>query len=201
MRPNDADTTRNLPPTEDPYDRPSPASPPANFGRVPAPGTVKRARYARTSRAPASPKPDPYVRPDASPYGDAPAPDASPEAYGALRVRVTTARGALPVCGATVLVSPCGSGGVCAACATDDSGLSRLFRLPTESVEGAKPGEAPPCARYDVEVLAAGFEPATFVSVPVYAGVTSVQCAELIPHAADGVLRGDAGREGRRGNG
>ena len=111
-------------------------------------------------------------------------------ATGSLRVRVTTARGALPVCGAHVFVTRCGEGGVCAACETDESGLSRSFILPTESAEHAVIGEPPPCARYDVEVLAEGFEPASFAAVPVYAGVTSVQCAELVPRPAGGARRG-----------
>ena len=118
-------------------------------------------------------------------------------AFGELRVRVTTARGALPVCGAQVYVMPCDTGGkdgsrggVAAACETDESGLSRLFRLPTERVGNGTAGEAPPCLRYDVEVLAEGFEPAYFCAVPVYEGVTSLQCAELIPKAAGGVRRG-----------
>ena len=111
-------------------------------------------------------------------------------ATGSLRVRVTTARGALPVCGAHVLVTRCGEGGVCAACETDESGLSRPFILPTESAEHAVIGEPPPCARYDVEVIAEGFESALFAAVPVYAGVTSVQCAELVPRAAGGARRG-----------
>ena len=137
-----------------------------------------------------APKADPYARPSPAAESGTASPETSrDEAFGSLRVRVTTARGALPVCGATVFVSPCG-GGVCAACATDDSGLSRLFRLPTESLGGANLGEAPPCARYDVEVLAEGFEPAAFVSVPIYEGVTSVQCAELIPSAAGGAGNG-----------
>ena len=54
---------------------------------------------------------------------------------------------------------------------------------------GAHIGEAPPCARYDIEVLADGFEPATFCSVPVYEGVTSIQCAEMIPRPAGGAMR------------
>ena len=155
----------------------------------------------------AAPTGDPYIRPDPAPDGALALrdgalalPDASPGgAFGSLRVRVACARGALPVCGAHVFVLPCGGGGVCAACETDDSGMTRLFTLPTESVAGSKIGEAPPCARYDIEVLAEGFEPATFVSVPVYEGVTSSQYAELIPRAAGGVLRAGTEWERRRG--
>lgn len=138
------------------------------------------------------PAPDPVTRTSPAP-GDSdtpsPVPDAAPDAVGELRVRVTTARGALPVPGAHVLVTRCGEGGVCAACETDESGLSRLFILPTESAVHSLIGVPPPCARYDVEVIAEGFEPASFSAVPVYEGVTSVQCAELIPRPAGGARR------------
>ena len=164
MRPNDLDPTRGFDPPPDPYARPLGSPDGAAEG-------------------------DPYSRPSAPPDDANARPDA-PEAYGVLRVRVTTARGALPVCGAHVFVSPCAGGGVCAACTTDDSGLSRAFSLPTVSASLSAIGEAPPCARYDVEVLAEGFEAATFAAVPVYDGVTSLQCAELIPKAAGGARRG-----------
>lgn len=144
--------------------------------------------YDRPLSAPdeaARSSPAPY---DASLRGDS---DGSPnDAVGTLEVRVTCARGALPVAGAHVFVSPSGSGGVCAACETDVSGLSRLFELPTESAADSAIGEPPPCVRYDVEVLAEGFEPASFSAVPVYEGVTSIQCAELIPKIAGGARRG-----------
>ena len=108
--------------------------------------------------------------------------------YGALQVRVMTAKGALPVGGALVLVSRTDGndvGGVISTRRTDESGLTQVIMLPTASVEGAKIGEAVPNVRYNV---AEGFEPALFIALPIYSGVTSLQSAELVPNLGGGIM-------------
>ena len=109
----------------------------------------------------------------------------SEKAYGALKVRATTARGALPVCGALVIVERCG-GGASAVGRTDESGCSRVFELETKP---AAIGESPACVRYDVEVIADGFDPADFHALPIYEGVTTLQCAELVPKLGLALIR------------
>lgn len=111
--------------------------------------------------------------------------------YGSLQVRTTTARGALPVSGALIFISRTDGGevgGVMSANQTDESGLSRVFMLPTKSVEGAAIGEEVPNVRYNVEVIAEGFEPMLFLALPIYSGITSVQNAELVPNLGGGIL-------------
>lgn len=111
--------------------------------------------------------------------------------YGALQVRVMTAKGALPVGGALVLVSRTDGndvGGVISTRRTDESGLTQVIMLPTASVEGAKIGEAVPNVRYNVEIIAEGFEPALFIALPIYSGVTSLQSAELVPNLGGGIM-------------
>lgn len=111
--------------------------------------------------------------------------------YGSLQVRTTTAKGALPVSGALVFISRTDGGdvsGVISANQTDESGLSRVFMLPTKSAEGAQIGEDVPNVRYNVEIIAEGFEPAIFLALPIYSGITSLQSAELVPNLGGGVL-------------
>lgn len=114
--------------------------------------------------------------------------------FGALQVRVMTARGALPVSGATVLISRTDGndmgdlGGVISTRLTDASGLTQVIMLPTVSAAGAKIGEAVPSVRYNVEILAEGFEPALFIALPIYSGITSLQNAELVPGLGGGIV-------------
>ncbi len=111
--------------------------------------------------------------------------------YGALQVRAMTAKGALPVDGALVLVSRTDGGdisGVISTRYTDESGLTQVILLPTVSAQGSKIGEPVPSVRYNVEILAEGFEPSLFIALPIYSGITSLQNAELVPDLGGGIV-------------
>lgn len=107
------------------------------------------------------------------------------ESSGALRIRATTARGALPVPDAKVYissVSPDGKSTVLASGITDNSGLSETFILPAPPKSNSEhPGERDPYAKYNVSVTADGYYPIESFDVPVFPGIMSTQPAELIP--------------------
>ncbi len=105
--------------------------------------------------------------------------------YGTLTVRVSTAREALPVPGALVLVArevavrPT----LQWAGRTDISGNTPEIRLPApEAALSESPGNAHPYASYRIQVDKDGFYTAEFRNVPIFSGVASIQPVELIPY-------------------
>lgn len=116
---------------------------------------------------------------------------AAPSGAGRLIVRVSTARGAIPLEGATVYVrnaSPDGDGdaGKVIVCQRSGNGGSTpVITLPappralSESVPEA--GAPKPYAEYHLEVTYGGYFTATYLSVPIYDGITAIQPADLIP--------------------
>lgn len=110
--------------------------------------------------------------------------NASTDAVGYLIVKVSTARGAIPLENATVSVkgSSIDSSGIIYSLETDSSGLTPRLPLPTpqKSLSQA-PNLGVPFSLWNVDVYCKGFISAKFLNVPVYPEVTSVQNAELIP--------------------
>lgn len=105
--------------------------------------------------------------------------------YGTLTVRVSTAREALPIPEALVLVSREIGGRPTLQWAgqTDISGNTPEIRLPAPDASlSESPGNPHPYASYRIQVDKNGFYTAEFRGVPIFAGVTSVQPAELIPY-------------------
>ena len=104
---------------------------------------------------------------------------------GYLTVRVSTARGAIPLEDAAVNIR----GGnieestVIYALTTNSDGLTPVVSLPTPPrVNSESPQETPPnYAVYNIDVFADGYAPAFFHNVPVFSGITSVQPAILLP--------------------
>lgn len=115
------------------------------------------------------------------------------DGYGYIIVRVTTARGAIPLEGATVTVNNYdpefenGRGDVIAVYATDASGLTKRFQLsaPPRALS-ASPGNAKPYETYGISVTKEGYYRQYYVNAPVFEGITSVQNADMIPLADNG---------------
>ncbi len=116
---------------------------------------------------------------------------------GYLIVRVTTAGGAIPLEGATVVVrggTPDASG-VIYTQRTDRDGKSEKMALPAPPAENSSaPGGAAPYSAYQIDVSYPGYYAASYQNVPIFDRITALQSAELIP-LADGV-RGDDYRPG-----
>ncbi len=104
---------------------------------------------------------------------------------GYLIVNASTARGAIPVEGASVTVFDEAEGRqIIALATTDSSGKSALIELPAPNRELAMtPGGSKPFASYAVEVAREGYYTVTNSGVPIFAGITSIQPVELIPLA------------------
>lgn len=103
---------------------------------------------------------------------------------GYLVVRVTTARGAVPIEGATVQVREniLGATDIILTAKTDASGITERIPLPAPSMTDLT---GPTCVRpyypYMIDVLAEGYHPQTYIDVSIYDGVTSYQSADLVP--------------------
>ena len=106
------------------------------------------------------------------------------ENIGYLIVKASTARGAIPLEGATVSVrgTPAESSGIIYSLETDSSGLTPRLALPAppKSISQA-PGDITPYSLWSIDVFYKGFSTAHYTNVPVYSGITSIQNADLIP--------------------
>ena len=104
-------------------------------------------------------------------------------ANGFLIVTVRTAGGALPIEGATVTVESGEEGGSFIRTLTSDqSGRTPIIALDTPAASGSlTPGGIRPYALYNIRVEKEGYYVHENRGAPVFAGVTSVQGAEMIP--------------------
>ncbi len=103
---------------------------------------------------------------------------------GTLIVSVYTASGAIPIEGALVTVRGANQqgSGVISVLYTDQSGNTPRISLPAPpSSTSESPGNSTPFATYNVEVDKENFYPKSFINVPIFAGTTSIQPANLIP--------------------
>jgi hypothetical protein len=103
---------------------------------------------------------------------------------GTLLVRVSTAGIFLPVEGADVRISGADEGNrsIHYLLTTDRSGLAEKIPLPTPAVSlSLSPGSVAGFSDYNIEVFKQGYYPVTFLNVPLFPGVTSIQAVELIP--------------------
>ncbi len=107
------------------------------------------------------------------------------ERRGTARFRTYTARGALPVKGASIIVSReiGGRQHVFYTLTTDESGLTPIISLPAPPKELSAAPDSPvtPYAAYDVQVNAAGYDEVLIRSMPIFDGVQSVQRIALVP--------------------
>lgn len=113
--------------------------------------------------------------------------------YGYMIVRVTTARGAIPLEGATVTVSNYtpefenGRGDVIAVYTTNNSGLTDRFALPAPPrALSISPGNGKSYETYNISVSKDGYAQQYYINAPVFEGITSIQNADMIPLSDNG---------------
>ena len=113
--------------------------------------------------------------------------------YGYMIVRVSTARGAIPLEDATVTVHNYdpefenGRGDVIAVYTTGRSGLTERFALPAPPRElSMSPGNGKSYQSYNLTVKKEGYGDQQYINVPVFEGITAVQNADLIPLSENG---------------
>lgn len=107
---------------------------------------------------------------------------------GYMIVRVSTARGAIPLEGATVTVSNYapefegGRGDVIAVYTTDRSGITPKIALkaPPRSLS-MSPGNGRSYQTYNVTVAKEGYYSQNYINAPIFDGITSIQTADMIP--------------------
>ncbi len=105
---------------------------------------------------------------------------------GYLIVKVSTARGALPLEGASVNIrgSDSASSGIILSLVTDSAGLTKKVALPAPPrVLSESPSIIIPYSLYDVDVFKEGYTDLHFSDVSVFDSVTSIQPAIMIPLA------------------
>ena len=107
---------------------------------------------------------------------------------GYMIVRVTTARGAIPLEGALVTVSnyspefESGRGDVIAVYKTDRSGVTEKFSLPAPPrALSMSPGNGKSYQTYNISVAKDGYYSQSYINAPVFDGITSIQTADMIP--------------------
>ena len=110
--------------------------------------------------------------------------NSSTENIGYLVVRVSTARGAIPLENATVSVrgTSAQSSDIIYSLETDESGLTPRLPLPAPPKSNSlSPDQSTPYSLWSIDVFKKGYITARYESVPIYPEITSVQNAELIP--------------------
>lgn len=103
---------------------------------------------------------------------------------GRIRVAAQTGEGAFPVADAqvSILVRRNGREELAYLLRTDESGETPTVSLPAPPAsESQQPGNAQPFTTADIRIFANGYFRAEMRSVPVFAGVTSLQTFQLIP--------------------
>lgn len=104
---------------------------------------------------------------------------------GSVRFRTYTARNALPVPGARVVLFKTigGSRHIFYDVVTDISGLTATLALPAppSHLSQSPNAKMQPYALYDADITAKGYIPVSVRSLPVFEGIISVQRAALVP--------------------
>lgn len=112
-----------------------------------------------------------------------------PQSIGYLIVKVSTARGSIPLSDAAVSVR----GGtyenstVIYSMSTNSDGETPKISLPTPNISLSKtPESSVPYALYNIDVFKEGYSPSYFHNVPVFPSITSVQPAVMLPLSEGG---------------
>lgn len=112
---------------------------------------------------------------------------------GYLIVRVTTARGVIPLEGVPVRIWDYNDDttgqreGLVGVYRTDRSGNTERISLPAPPRElSEQPGNKKPYATYNIDVQTNGYYEQFYTNVPIFDGITSVQQADLAPIAENG---------------
>lgn len=127
-------------------------------------------------------------------------PAADMTGQGRLVFQITTASGAIPLEGAEIILrkfrsSSDGNGGeVVAVLYSGPDGKTEVLPLPAParvlSLEPARDGAPVPYALYDAEVNLDNFYTQSYIRIPVFDGITSIQRATLIPLPENGFSDG-----------
>ena len=110
--------------------------------------------------------------------------NAPTDSQGYLIVKVSTARGAIPLEGATVNIR---SGdredsGILVSRRTNRDGQTERIALPTPpKYTSQSPSTTAPYSTYHVDVFQDGYVPLSFHNVPVFPSIVSIQPAVMIP--------------------
>lgn len=121
---------------------------------------------------------------------------AAEEHMGMIRVRVTTAKGARPVSGATVIITKENADGTEELLSIQVTGISgEIENVQVPSPPPSEDQRNPAAFHYDAAVYAEGYYRERSRSIPVFPDIVSVQTFDLIPlpsgaeteQAADGV--------------
>ena len=112
---------------------------------------------------------------------------------GYLVVHVTTARGAIPLEGAAVHIrtneniEATPRADILYATTTNRDGNTEAIPLAAPPRENAmSPSEVPPFSTYHLEVRREGYGMQSFIALPIFSGITSVQPVDLVPLPEDG---------------
>ena len=148
--------------------------------------------------------PIPEPRPLPRPSSPAPSPrpsdgdrsDTRPmTGQGKLVFQITTAGGAIPLEGAEVTLrqsrGPTDAGGdVLSVLYSGRDGKTEVLTLPAPargySLEPARDGAPVPYALYNADVRLRGFYDQSYIRIPVFDGITSIQRASLVPLPENG---------------
>ena len=103
---------------------------------------------------------------------------------GFLIVKASTASGAIPVEGVTVVVSGIdeGNSDLLFSLITNESGLTKRISLPAppSTLSSSPNPSATPYSRYNIDVYKDGYYPQHYTGVPIFSGVTAVQRIHVI---------------------
>lgn len=109
----------------------------------------------------------------------------TPQAFGYLIVKVSTARGAIPLENASVNIrgSEQDASGILFSLRTNRDGQTEKIALPTPpKAESETPNPSViPYALYNVDVFKEGYVPLFFQNVPIFPEITSIQGAVMVP--------------------
>lgn len=108
------------------------------------------------------------------------------QGVGYLIVNVSTARGAIPLDGAsvTVMYDEENNTSVFTVLTTDMSGKTPKIELPAPPrALSETPGNTRPYATYALQIDKDGYYRITNTGVPIFSGITSIQPVEMIPLA------------------
>lgn len=141
---------------------------------------------------------NPSSNPQSPPAADRPVPEMTGQ--GKLVFQITTASGAIPLEGAEIILrkyrsASDGNGGeVVAVLYSGGDGKTDVVTLPAParslSLEPARDGAPVPYALYDADVNLDSFFSQTYIRIPVFDGITSIQRASLIPLPESGYSQG-----------
>ena len=141
---------------------------------------------------------NPSSKPQSPPAADRPVSEMTGQ--GKLVFQITTASGAIPLEGAEIILrkyrsASDGNGGeVVAVLYSGGDGKTEVVTLPAParslSLEPARDGAPVPYALYDADVNLDSFFSQTYIRIPVFDGITSIQRASLIPLPESGYSQG-----------